>query len=118
MHKFRDLIVWKRSMALTKRIYSITNLFPQSEKWGLTSQLQRAAVSISANIAEGAGRQSEKDFAHFLAQANGSAYEVETLLEVALYAKYINEEDFQSLINELSEIEKMLYSMINHFNPA
>src|SRR5947209_5999745 len=80
---FRDLIVWQKSKALARRIYSLTKNFPKEEVFGLTSQIRRAAVSIPANIAEGKGRGTQKDFCHFLVQARGSLFEVEALAELA-----------------------------------
>lgn len=116
MHKFRELIVWQKAMELAKEVYSITKHFPYTEQKGLISQLQRAAVSIPANIAEGAGRKTPKDFAHFLTQANGSAYEVETLLEIASSQNYITPEVYNKTIEDIEEIEKILYTMISNLN--
>lgn len=118
MHKFRDLIVWQKAMELAKEVYPLTRRFPYTEQKGMISQIQRAVVSIPANIAEGAGRKTPKDFAHFLSQANGSAYEVETLLELALSQDYISQEEFDNTINKIEEIEKMLYTMSNSLNPV
>lgn len=80
--RFRDLEVWRVSMDLVVKAYEITREFPKSEQFGLASQLQRSAVSIPSNIAEGSGRGTKKDFAHFLDQARGSLFEVITQLEI------------------------------------
>ena len=80
--RFRDLEVWRVSMDLVVKVYEITREFPKSEQFGLASQLQRSAVSIPSNIAEGSGRGTRKDFAHFLDQARGSLFEVITQLEI------------------------------------
>ena len=81
--RFKDLEVWRVSMDLVVRIYQITREFPKSEQFGLASQLRRSAVSIPSNIAEGSGRGTKRDFAHFLDQARGSLYEVITQLEIS-----------------------------------
>lgn len=80
---FEKLEVWHRAVALARLVYEVTRAFPAEEKCGLTAQMRRAAVSISANIAEGSGRPSPRDFAHFLDQAYGSTMEVVSLAEVA-----------------------------------
>ena len=82
-NSYRDLKVWQKSMDLVVRIYEVTGNFPQSETYGLTSQIRRAAVSVPSNIAEGKGR-SDKDFSRFLLQARGSVWEAETQVEIAL----------------------------------
>lgn len=82
-HNFKELVIWKRGIELTVQTYALTGQFPESEKYGLTSQMRRAAVSIPSNIAEGAGRISDKYFRHFLSLALGSLNELETQLLVA-----------------------------------
>ena len=100
MNNYKDLIVWKKSVDLAVSIYKTTQTFPKSEQFALSSQVQRAGSSIAANIAEGAGRNSDKEFVHFLSIALGSLYETETHLIIAQKIGYISEE----LINELSLI--------------
>ncbi|WP_367362463.1 four helix bundle protein [Mesotoga sp.] len=80
--RFKDLEVWRVSMDLVVKVYEITREFPKNEQFGLVAQLQRSAVSIPSNIAEGSGRGTRKDFAHFLDQARGSLFEVITQLEI------------------------------------
>ena len=87
----RDLLVWQKAMDLVELVYSITNLFPTSETYRLTAQLTRAAVSVPANIAEGYGRASTRDYAHFLSIAKGSLMETETLLMLAVRLKYLTD---------------------------
>jgi four helix bundle protein len=101
IRSFRDLEVWKKSIELTTSIYHLTSNFPQSEMYGLTSQLRRAAVSIPSNIAEGSSRDSTKEFIHFLTISNGSLSEVETQIEIALNLRYILQNDLQPQINHL-----------------
>ena len=111
MDNFRNLIVWKRAVELATDVYRITINFPKFELYGLTSQIRRAAVSISSNIAEGAGRRSKKEFAYFLGISYGSACELETQLLIAKNLEYMKESDFDSIFIELNEIQKMLYAL-------
>jgi len=113
IHNFRELVVWQKSMELTKIVYTQTKSFPQHELYALTSQLQRAAVSIPANIAEGAGRATDKELCHFLSFSLGSAYELETELTLAHDFGYIRTEIYDDLNMRLVEIEKMLYGLIS-----
>lgn len=107
MHRFKDLEIWKISRLFCSEIYSITAIFPESEKFGLTNQLRRAAVSIASNIAEGASRSSDKDFCRFLEIAIGSAYEIESQLVIASDLNFITEDTANELINTLERIVKM-----------
>lgn len=111
MNNFRELTVWKRGVKLASRIYKLTSDFPKSEMYGLTSQIRRSAVSISSNIAEGAGRGSDKDFAKFLRISFGSACELETQLIIANDLEYLNSNDFRTTLKELDEIQKMIYTL-------
>ena len=104
---YRDLQVWQRAVDFAVRLYEITDGFPQSERYGLTSQLRRAAVSIASNIAEGHVR-SRNDFARFLAYALSSLAEVETQLEIARRIGYLSGEASAELTNELTIIGKQL----------
>ncbi|MFD2540815.1 four helix bundle protein [Lacinutrix gracilariae] len=107
MHRFKDLEVWKKSRLFCSEIYSITSKFPETEKFGLTNQLRRAAVSIPSNIAEGSSRHSNKDFIRFLQMTLGSAYEIETQLLIAYDLKFINQKELDSLLKNLDSIIKM-----------
>jgi len=110
-NSYRDLIIWQKSMDLTKLVYQITYSLPKDEIYGLTSQIRRSAVSIPSNIAEGRGRNSNKEFIRFLQISLGSLYELQTQLELAVSFNYVNNID---IINRLSfEIEKMINSFIN-----
>lgn len=97
-------------MKLASLVYKTCEDFPSSEKFNLVSQVQRSAVSIPSNIAEGAGRNSEKEFLYFLSIAHGSLYELETQLLIAKDLKYLNQETTETLINKIHEIQKMSYS--------
>lgn len=108
MHRFKDLEIWKQSRLFCTSIYEITYSFPNDEKFGLTNQLRRAAVSIPSNIAEGSSRNSNKDFSRFLEISIGSAYEIETQLLIATDLKFIITEKSEPLIHTLESIIKMM----------
>jgi four helix bundle protein len=110
---FRDLLVWQRSMKLAQEVYNLTQDFPKSETFGLTSQLRRSAVSVPSNIAEGHGRLSDKSFAVFLGQARGSLYEMETQIELACCLGFINGEQVDPLLKECSEVARMLNGLLS-----
>lgn len=110
MHNFRELKVWQRSMEVAKAVYETTAKFPANERYGLTSQINRSAVSIPSNIAEGAGRNSDKEFIQFLSIALGSAFELETQLILAKSFGLINIDQFDLLQNQLEQIQKMINS--------
>src|SRR5215210_3696863 len=107
MRPHEKLDVWGRAVDFVTLIYRATDSFPKEEKFGLTSQIRRAAVSIPANIAEGAGRKSSKEFAHFLSNAQGSASEVETELLIARRLGFLSEGNYQGLRAALDDIGRM-----------
>ena len=107
---YRDLLIWQHLMSLVTRIYELTVCFPQSEVFGLTSQIRRAAVSIPCNISEGYGRKSKLEFNRFLNFAMGSLFEVQTQLEIALNLKYLDKVIFEGVFESTREIERMLSS--------
>ncbi len=111
MRPHEKLDVWKRSLDLVVRIYKATEVFPTHERYGLTSQIRRAAVSIPANIAEGAARQSPKEFAHFLSNAQGSASELETELLIAQRLEYLGSDGYIEMRNELDSVGRMLVGL-------
>jgi four helix bundle protein len=107
----RNLDVWKKSIDFVKTIYKITESFPQSETFGITSQIRRAAISIPSNLAEGAARKGNKEFKQFLNIAQGSISELDTQIELAVMLNYINEKQYNQLMKEISVISKMLYGL-------
>lgn len=113
MRTHRDLIVWKRSIDFVTAIYRETKNFPNSELYGLTSQIRRATVSIPSNIAEGAARNHNKEFIQFLYIALSSASEVETQLIISSNLEFIDKKVEEYLLTELNEISKMLKGLIN-----
>ena len=114
MRPHENLDVWKKSIDFVVAVYKATEDFPRDERFGLTSQLRRAAVSIPANIAEGAGRKSVKEFAHFLSNSQGSASEVETELLIARKLSYVGVRDYAKLSAALDEIGRMLTGLCQH----
>lgn len=109
--KFEEIKAWQKARELTKEIYQLTANERFSKDFGLKDQIRRASVSIMANIAEGNGRKTNKDFASFLVIAHGSAAEVQSHLYIALDLNYIEKEEFTSLYAQLDEISKMLMSL-------
>lgn len=105
---YRDLLVWQKGVDLVVDCYHVAEQFPTSETYGLTSQLQRAAVSIPANVAEGAARQHTPEYIQHLAIAVGSLAELETHIEIAKRLHYITAQEAERLYAETSEVNRML----------
>ena len=114
MHNFRKLDIWIDSVELADIVYSLTTAFPKSEIYGLSSQMQRSSVSVSSNIAEGSGRNSNMDFAHFLSIALGSLFELETQVEIAHRRNYITTENYYSLLSHIESLQKRIYNFRQH----
>jgi four helix bundle protein len=112
MRDFRKLNIWVAGMNLVKNIYKETNEFPSTEKFGLTNQMRRAVISIPSNIAEGASRNSNMDFARFLEISLGSSFELETQLLVSKDLKYIHEDKAENLVEDLHVLQKQLNSLL------
>jgi four helix bundle protein len=107
--------VWQKSVAFSIKLYKITIQFPDTEKFGLISQIRRAGVSLPSNIAEGSKRSTKKDFRSFLVIASGSGAELETQLFIAKELQFITEKDYESLSIELNDIMKILTTLIKKF---
>ena len=118
MRKLEDLKVWKESINFGLEIYKITKPFPKEELFGLVSQMRRCSISISSNIAEGAGRNSNKEMIRFLDIANGSAFELETQLLYAKELEYISMEQFQLLKEKLHHIQKMIFRFSDYIKKS
>ena len=112
MRNFRELVIWQKAMGVARKGYRLTATFPKEEKYELTSQLNRALVSIPSNISEGCSRSSDADFARFLEIAQGSAFEVETQLILASDFKYIKEELLSELLEELHYLQRQINKLI------
>lgn len=114
VESYKDLIVWQKAMELVVLIYELTQEFPQSEMYGLTSQMRRAAVSIPSNIAEGRRRGSRKEFRQFLSTAFGSGAELETQIEIVKKLLFAKNFDYSSVDGLLEEIMRILNKMISN----
>lgn len=112
--KFENLNIWKEAVKFASEIYDLTKKFPRREQFGLTSQLNRAAVSVGLNIAEGEGRNSDADLSRFIQIAIGSMNEVVTILYISLEQKYINKTEFELFYKRCEHISKMLYAFRNY----
>src|SRR2546427_4289267 len=110
---YRELIAWQKAMKLVTEIYAVTQRFPSEERYGLTNQLRRAAVSVPSNIAEGQARFSQKEFHHFLSQARGSLVEIETQLLIAKDLKYTAPAKAQELLVRADELGRILNGLIS-----
>jgi four helix bundle protein len=110
MQDYRKLIVWQRSRALTHEIYRLTASFPSHERFGLVSQMRRAAISITSNIAEGCGRDSRKELARFMSLASGSAHELESQVYLALDLGLVDEAPTREATAAVAEVKAMLFS--------
>jgi four helix bundle protein len=111
MHNYKELKVWKRAIDFAQQIYQATKTFPPEEKFGLISQLRRAAVSVPSNIAEGAGRNTKGEFGQFLGIANGSLCEIETQIIIARNLELIEKEAFESISEEIDHLQRMLFNL-------
>jgi four helix bundle protein len=109
---YKDLFVWQKSIDLVKQIYIICKKFPDSEKFGMVSQMQRASVSIPTNIAEGWGRETRNYYINFLRVSKGSLAELETLSIIAKELNYIDEEAYIFINNKTEEVSRMLNALI------
>ncbi len=108
MHNYKNLKIWQKGIELVETIYKETKVFPNDEKYGLTSQLRRASISIPSNIAEGSSRNSKKEFYHFLSISLGSSYEVGTQIELCRRVELLNNDVAEKIHIQLDEIEKMI----------
>lgn len=112
-HNFRNLKAWQLGMEVVKRVYTVTAKFPEEEKFGLTLQARKSAVSIPSNIAEGTSRESNKDFVRFLRISLGSSFELTTQMLVALDQKYLTQEMLDYVFEANTEAQRVLNGLIN-----
>ena len=116
MRDYKKFLVWEKSHQLTLDVYKTTSSFPKDELFGLVSQVKRSSSSIPTNIAEGCGRNSEKDFCRFLYIAFGSANELEYQIILSIDLKFIDTENGQKLLFQVEEVKKMLTGLISRLN--
>lgn len=112
-HNYKELKVWQRARELVKIIYEVSGKMPAQEKYGLSSQIQRAVISIASNIAEGSGRSSDKEFLYFLNVARASSFELETQIILLYDLGYIDTDECDRVVNSIQELQKMLYGFIS-----
>jgi len=110
MHNYKEMKIWQKARKLVNVVYKISKKLPKEELYGLTSQIRRAVVSVPANIAEGAGRGTDRDFCHFLDIARGSLFELDTLLILSSDLEYVSEEELNPVFESINEIIKMMVS--------
>jgi four helix bundle protein len=124
---YRDLIAWQKAMLLARRAYALTESLPKREAYGLADQIRRSSVSIASNIAEGHGRLTDLQFRHFLGNARGSLYEMQTQVELAIELGYMNKEKGNELLEQGHEVARIMNGLIkslrqgaksNSANPA
>lgn len=113
LESFKELIAWQKSMDLVTQIYQVTSKFPQSEMYGLSSQIKRAVVSIPSNISEGYQRKTKNEYLQFLYISYGSCAEVETQLRIARNLSFISDVLFETTLFQLSEVSKILHGLLN-----
>lgn len=113
IHNFKELQVWKKAMQLTEFVYQLTAYFPKEERYGLIAQVQRCAVSIPSNIAEGSGRVSGKEFRYFISIAMGSSFELETQIMLAFRFRYITQDQLAEFESLVKPVQKMAFGLYN-----
>ena len=111
MHNLKGLKIWHKAINLTTNVYRLTGNFPAEEKYGLTSQIRRSAVSVPSNIAEGAGRNSDEQFCYFLGVSNGSSYELQTQLIISKNLGLIDSSTLDPVLAEIDQLQKMNYAL-------
>ncbi|KPQ17517.1 MAG: four helix bundle protein [Algoriphagus marincola HL-49] len=112
-HNFKNLIVWKKAVDLAVHIYELTQIFPSEEKYGITSQMRRSSVSIPSNIAEGTARNSSKSFSNSLDISLGESFELETQAIISNRVGLLEDETFENLTNQISEVQKLIIGFRN-----
>jgi four helix bundle protein len=118
MTNYQNLEVWKKSMVLVKEVYLQLKLYPKEEMLGLTQQTKRAIVSVTANIAEGVGRNYKKDTIQFLYISRGSLHEVETLVQIGLMLEYLNPKTTEILLVQIDECTRLLNGLISYYEKS
>lgn len=117
-HNFRKLDIWIDGVDLADKVYSMTSKFPTEERFGLSSQMQRAAVSVSSNIAEGSAKDSDKDYCRFLGISLGSLYELETQLEIAYRRGYMEDVIYTDMLAKTIGLQRRIFAFRQHLNAS
>jgi four helix bundle protein len=116
MHRFKELTVWQKAVDLAVDIYQVTKKFPSDERFGLISQINRCGVSVPSNIAEGAGRNTDGEFNHFLGISVGSSCELETQLIIANRLSYLSEDTLNKLVSQINSVQNMTFGLQKSLN--
>lgn len=116
MHRYKELKVWQKAIDLAVEVYRITEKLPAEERFGLISQINRCAISIPSDIAEGAGRNTNKDFNHFLGISLGSSFELDTQMIISNRLGYVNNADFEEIEKELEYLQNMIVKLKQNLN--
>jgi four helix bundle protein len=116
MHRYKELKVWQKAIDLAVEVYQITEKLTKEERYGLISQINRCVVSIPSNIAEGAGRNTKKDFDNFLGISLGSSFELDTQLVISNRLGYVSSDDFEKIESELEHIQNMIAKLKQSLN--
>lgn len=111
-HSYRDLVVWQEAKGLALEVYNLSEKFPKTEIYGLTSQIRRAAVSVVSNVAEGQGRLTKGEFIQFLGHSRGSLLELLTQLEIAVELRYLSSTEFQVIDQKASGVLRLLNGLL------
>jgi four helix bundle protein len=114
MNNYKNLEIWQKSIALAVDIYSLLKVFPKSENFNTIDQIRRCSISIASNIAEGAGRNSDKEFIHFLSISNGSSTELESLIIISNKLNFIPDDLKEKFVEKINEIQKMNRALQKH----
>lgn len=114
MHNFEKLLFWQKSIELAKEVYLICVDLPSDEKFGLTSQIKRAVISIPSNTAEGAGRNNNKEFNYFLGVANASSFELQTQIILTRELGLLDMSKSEKILSQINEIQRMIYTFKNN----
>ena len=115
MRPHKKLNIWEEIMKLIEDVYRTTSKFPKEEIYGITSQMKRASISIASNIAEGCARKGNQEKIQFFTMSRGSLSELDAQLEISLRLKFIQEDNYQNILNKLEQISSMLQGLINHY---
>ena len=110
MHNIKELKIWQKAIDIAVKVYEISSKFPSDERFGLISQTRRCAISVSSNIAEGAGRNTNGEFKQFLGIANGSSFELQTQLMIAAKLNMISNKSLEPLLQQIDELQRMNFS--------
>ncbi|WP_026955305.1 four helix bundle protein [Algoriphagus vanfongensis] len=116
MNRFKELLVWQKAIDLAVDVYQVTEKLPKEERFGLISQINRCVVSIPSNIAEGAGRNTSKEFNNFLGIAQGSSFELDTQLIISNRLNFISNQEYQNIESQLEHIQNMIAKLKKSLN--